>query len=287
MLRALEEEEFEKLPGGIFNKGFVRAYSRYLGLDEEQAVADYLSAETEHEQKCRETSNEDQAQLFTQSNTRSDNVYAIRASADSDEQQPDQAAGFMTAAVIIVILLGMGGFAWKYLNNRSVASAAKATPISQPADNPPAQPPQTETPPPSSTATIAATSPSDNTVKAPSTVVAEKTESQTPKTDLATTQTAAPELAPESKPATPDKFKLEIRADEESWVQIKADGTNSWTGVITANSNKSFRATKEMVVKLGNASGVELSYNGKPLPRFTSDTKIKTLTFTPEGLSSR
>ena len=27
-LRALEQEDFEKLPGGIFNKGFVRAYSR-------------------------------------------------------------------------------------------------------------------------------------------------------------------------------------------------------------------------------------------------------------------
>ena len=41
-LRALEEQDFDKLPGGIFNKGFVRAYARYLGLDEEQAVADYL-----------------------------------------------------------------------------------------------------------------------------------------------------------------------------------------------------------------------------------------------------
>jgi len=43
-LRALEDEDFSKLPGGIFNKGFVRAYARYLGIDEEQAVADYLAA---------------------------------------------------------------------------------------------------------------------------------------------------------------------------------------------------------------------------------------------------
>ncbi len=43
-LRALETNEFDKLPGGIFNKGFVRAYARYLGIDEEQAVADYLTA---------------------------------------------------------------------------------------------------------------------------------------------------------------------------------------------------------------------------------------------------
>lgn len=48
-LRALEREEFDKLPGGIFNKGFVRAYARYLGIDEEQAVADYLTAVREAE----------------------------------------------------------------------------------------------------------------------------------------------------------------------------------------------------------------------------------------------
>src|SRR5204862_5746654 len=43
-LRALEEEQFDQLPGGIFSKGSVRAYARHLGIDEEQAVADYLGA---------------------------------------------------------------------------------------------------------------------------------------------------------------------------------------------------------------------------------------------------
>src|SRR6185369_16653339 len=46
-LRALEEEKFNQLPGGIFNKGFVRAYAKFLGVDEEQAVADYMSAANE------------------------------------------------------------------------------------------------------------------------------------------------------------------------------------------------------------------------------------------------
>ena len=44
LLRALEEEKFDQLPGGIFNKGFVRAYARHIGLDEDQAVADYMTA---------------------------------------------------------------------------------------------------------------------------------------------------------------------------------------------------------------------------------------------------
>ena len=44
LLRALEEEQFDLLPGGIFNKGYVRAYAKYVGIDEEQAVAEYLAA---------------------------------------------------------------------------------------------------------------------------------------------------------------------------------------------------------------------------------------------------
>ena len=42
-LEAVEEDQFDRLPGGIFNKGFIRAYARSIGADEEQAVADYLA----------------------------------------------------------------------------------------------------------------------------------------------------------------------------------------------------------------------------------------------------
>jgi cytoskeleton protein RodZ len=40
-LEALENEDWEKLPGGVFNRGFVRSVARYLGLDEEAFLADY------------------------------------------------------------------------------------------------------------------------------------------------------------------------------------------------------------------------------------------------------
>jgi cytoskeletal protein RodZ len=43
-LEALENEQWERLPGGIFNRGFVRAVARYLGLDEEGLVAEYAEA---------------------------------------------------------------------------------------------------------------------------------------------------------------------------------------------------------------------------------------------------
>lgn len=46
-LEALENEEWEKLPGGIFNRGFVRSIARYLGLDEENLLSEYDMARGE------------------------------------------------------------------------------------------------------------------------------------------------------------------------------------------------------------------------------------------------
>ncbi|HYR43451.1 MAG TPA: RodZ domain-containing protein, partial [Terriglobia bacterium] len=40
-LQAIEDEEFNLLPGGIFNRGFVRTYAEKLGLDADQAVSIY------------------------------------------------------------------------------------------------------------------------------------------------------------------------------------------------------------------------------------------------------
>ncbi len=43
-LQAIENEKWDQLPGGVFNRGFVRAVARYLGLDEENIVAEYTLA---------------------------------------------------------------------------------------------------------------------------------------------------------------------------------------------------------------------------------------------------
>jgi cytoskeletal protein RodZ len=43
-LQAIESEQWDQLPGGVFNRGFVRAMAHYLGLDEEMIVAEYALA---------------------------------------------------------------------------------------------------------------------------------------------------------------------------------------------------------------------------------------------------
>lgn len=44
-LDALERDDFRHLPGGVFNKGFVRAYAQFIGIDPETMVTAYLDEE--------------------------------------------------------------------------------------------------------------------------------------------------------------------------------------------------------------------------------------------------
>ena len=43
-LSALEAERFAELPGGIFNRGIVRSYARFCGMDEDATVTAYKDA---------------------------------------------------------------------------------------------------------------------------------------------------------------------------------------------------------------------------------------------------
>src|SRR6185312_3459488 len=293
-----------------FNKGFVRAYARYLGLDEEQAVIDYLAAEGEKDFKRRspapsqENRNTSQPQLFAiKGGSRPDNVYNIRASVEVVEQEPAQARGFLMAAVILVFVLGIGGFGWKYYSSHPAAADSSnavapqpATPVAQP----PAPSPTTSTTTDSTATSAPPTTHNDASATQPSQPIVEKSADAKVLDGTAATKPADSKVAnadnktsiaktesanSTSAPAASGKFTLDLRADEQSWVQISSEGRVLWSGIVNKDSTKSFAASKELIVKLGNAPGVELSYNGKPLPRFSQEAKTRTLTFTSQGLT--
>lgn len=48
-LESIENDDYRILPGGIFNKGFVKSYAKFVGIDEQEALLDYsrILAETE------------------------------------------------------------------------------------------------------------------------------------------------------------------------------------------------------------------------------------------------
>jgi cytoskeletal protein RodZ len=40
-LEAIEVDDFRRLPGGIFNRSFIRAYAKFIGYDEQEAMDEY------------------------------------------------------------------------------------------------------------------------------------------------------------------------------------------------------------------------------------------------------
>src|SRR5215472_4750475 len=132
MLRALEEEKFDQLPGGIFNKGFVRAYARHVGLDEEQTLSEYLTALGEAQQQAMPVPPAPVAKTLP----------VERVSAPVLDPPPRERSGEIPWGLLALgLLLAAIAFAtWSYYHRerRDETSAATPTPAAQttPAETP-------------------------------------------------------------------------------------------------------------------------------------------------------
>jgi cytoskeleton protein RodZ len=241
-LRALEEQDFDKLPGGIFNKGFVRAYARYLGLDEEQAVADYLAALSEAQAAGKLTRPEPGANAATPER----NVFLPEVGESEPLRLP---LGPIAVVVVVAVLLFSG---WRYYKQHGLPNLRHVRAAAQQPSPPAAK----------KAAAVEAARSGTNAVQ--------------PVPD-------APR--PETKAApVKDGFVVRLKAKEDSWISIVVDGKPVMSAVLPKENEKSFRAQQSVVLKIGNAAGIELFYNDKLVPTLSSDGKVKTLEFTAAGL---
>ena len=62
-LVAIENEDFHLLPGGVFNRGFIRSYAERVGLNPEQALADYDRISTAVEEPVEVLRNVERASM--------------------------------------------------------------------------------------------------------------------------------------------------------------------------------------------------------------------------------
>jgi cytoskeleton protein RodZ len=110
-VQALENEDWGKLPGGVFGHGFVRTIARYLGLNEEALLGEYDSARAEH---------------------------LPPAPPRPEERIPAPPKWLPAAAVLVVLLLLAGLFftaryAWhRYATHRAAKKSAAASVAVQP-----------------------------------------------------------------------------------------------------------------------------------------------------------
>ena len=56
-LEAIDADDYRRLPGGIFNRSFIRAYAKHVGYDEQQALEEYSTMMHERGESTDEVSN--------------------------------------------------------------------------------------------------------------------------------------------------------------------------------------------------------------------------------------
>ena len=105
MLQALEGDKFGQLPGGIFNKGFVRAYARAVGLDEEQAVADYLQASGEASPASETAARDNERE--TNARDTEQRISRLESISDSSTRRPLPWGVFAVLLLLVALALSL------------------------------------------------------------------------------------------------------------------------------------------------------------------------------------
>jgi cytoskeleton protein RodZ len=274
LLRALEEEQFDLLPGGIFNKGYVRAYAKYVGIDEEKAIAGYLQAAHQAAPGGHAVADQNPSSRFERSS---------RNMASAGRRSPLPVVPILIALVVVA---GVAG-GWRVYREHQLDRQHRAA-IEPVRDMTRASPPS---PAPASVPTakksLSPQTPPDTTTPAQTGA----TTSAKPAAAMAGTQPLA--TTPISLAAETNKvansvaaapFELTVRPKDRAWVSIKSDGKFVVHGVIQPPEVKTIRATKQVIFWTGNAGAVEVSFNGKNVPLTGGENQERVLVFDSRGL---
>lgn len=87
-LEAIEENNYKPLPGGVFNKGFIKAYAKYVGVDENEALSDYAGIMAVHAESDDDDSRYRRPMVMT------------------DDSRRSSFSSLIFAAIILILLTG-------------------------------------------------------------------------------------------------------------------------------------------------------------------------------------
>ena len=257
-LTALESDQFDQLPGGIFNKGFVRSYASHLGLDENQTIADFVAASAP---VVPEVPLEEAPVLASLA----DHVPKSRI---KSKTATDGLPWGMFALALLVFAFGFALWGFHSRDKSSRRIAVVSTPVTASSPVPAASSVEAEPAAnPAATETATATS-----------------QSPAPEPAANSTAAAEPTSAAQEPANTAGEFQVLVKAREDSWVAITADGKKIVQDTLAAPAEKSVAARSQVVIKTGNVGALDISFNGKKLASQGRVNQVKTLTFDPSGL---
>ncbi len=279
-LKALEDEHFEQLPGGIFNKGFVRAYAKFLGLDEEQMVADFMAAQGDRDAQKPDL----MAKLAVQAEAQRRNEIAA-----SGGEKSRSTSTWVTLAVLVLLTAGVAAGIRYYKMRKEAAAAATRARVTAPTLQPvapvvtPAEASLTGAAVNSATAdagaagassTGATAQPAGGTqgAKNPAgTTTSAAIPAATGGAAMNSNSSGAPATPKTSAAATKSPIELQIHVSKATWVSVQADGKPEVAETLRDSATKTVTAQDKVVLTTG--SSVDVTCNGKPLGILGTDNQ--------------
>lgn len=293
LLQAIENDQYDKLPGGVFAKSFVRQYARLLGLDEEEIaerVQQFLGPVEEVPQFAERP--------------KPGGVAPIQVpKVDEWETVGDKRfhwSAWLSAAVLVAVMVVCSAvYAWIQRPKAPVTAQAspptQTAPQAQPAQPvqsaPPAAPqpvpaltapPTPEVPPPADSTQASEPKPPEPQEPKPSEPApADSKPAAPPAPDQP--PAPAPDAAPPPSPNPEAAVHIQIVAEESVWVSARTDGKYAFSVTMSPHTTRNIEGVKEVILRLGNAGGVTISLNGKPIGPTGPKGQVRTLQFTSGG----
>lgn len=297
-LEAIENEEFDRLPGGVFAKSFVRQYARLLNVDEEEAAAEVQ----------RTIAPTAMPQLAELPPLAAPVVPDFAPRVESISSRHLISGSWLPALVLVVaVMLGCSlVYGWWQRQHRTITTVSAAPPSHPAPENTDASASRAAAPAQSATAPAPTGSengsPAD--AKAPEAGPSGSGSSEAGSSGSAAAGSAAAGSASEAKPdqlTNPAETKLPEAAadttlapsgpvtvvltasDEPVWVLARTDGKYAFSGTIEPNQTRTVDAKGVVVLRLGNAGGVTITVNGKAIPSVGPKGQVRTVQLTSGG----
>ncbi len=92
------------------------------------------------------------------------------------------------------------------------------------------------------------------------------------------------QAAKESPSSASGSLQVVLSASEPSWISVKADGKSAFVGTLQPNEKREVSADSSVKIVAGNAGGLEISINGKPINAIGPKGQVRTVELTPTGV---
>jgi cytoskeleton protein RodZ len=258
-LAALESEQWELLPGGVFNRGFIRSVARYLGLDEDSLVAEYA--------------------LETRGRAEPGVV------ADPPEE-PDRNWERVFVVVVLAVLIVAGGWAAVHFLGPKIAARLhkhSGEPVN-------AMPDAGTGPSYAATADAQGFSPTTSSQAAVqnSTPVSASDQDAAPQSDPAISSGAGTRVGhgDASASGTAPTLELKLSAAKAAEVKVIGDGKPLFSGHMDAQQVYRFTAVDRLEVTSSESSAIILELNGQTVAAGGQPGQPSAVTLTQKDLKT-